>query len=61
MSRLPRTLGCGKIIIPCNLAFILKKIDTYDQSNGKFSCLITLKLRIKCTGLEPKGQIMNYL
>jgi len=51
----------GDISLPCNVAFVFKKIENFDINSGQATVALTTAMRIKCYGIENKENVMRFL
>ena len=58
---MPTTLKNGDIALPCHVAFVLKKISGFDSQACSATIPITTVVRIKCSGIENREEVMVFL
>ena len=49
------------ICLPCNVAFVFKKIERFDVDTCQATVALTTAMRIKCWGIENKENVMKFL
>lgn len=58
---MPRILDNGDISLPCNVAYVVKKIEGFDSKACSADVALTTIMRIKCTDLEDREEVMKFL
>lgn len=58
---MPVTLKNGDICLPSHCAFVMKQVTEFDAENCTATIPLTIAMRIKCSGIENREEVMQYL
>ena len=58
---LSQTLENGDVVLPCNVAFVIKKVSGFNAETCAVEIPLTTVLRIKCSKIENREEVMKYL
>ena len=57
---MPRIVNDKDISIPASFGFVIKRLADFDTKECSFVGTVTVIIRIKCTGLPNKNQIIDH-
>ena len=58
---MPRVMANGDISLPSNVAFVFKKIESFNVDTCSANIALTTAMRVKCTNIDNREAVMKFL